>query len=716
MLRARSRSQQRHVDGRSSGRLDNEPHRDRVPGGVCVRHWRQSPERRHRPAMDRGCRNRRDLRVQHIQPSHHGPREPARPSAATGNVLLGRLERLRRWNAAEHRHDDQRRGCHDHDRIGRGTGDRWLRRCRAQHRELDGALDVWPQRRQPLHYAVVGVSLPLAHRPPAGIRGTEMPKPKLPRRTPLALLVATLAAAAAQNAGSVAAQPPAESEQGGSSAESAVSPNVETIAVIGRLQSTALDVVGARLEEDVVSDFLGAEAIARVGDSTVSAALRRVPGLTLVNDQFVYVRGLGERYSSVQLNGAQVPSPDLTRNVIPLDIFPTEIIDALQVQKGYAPEQPAAFGGGSIDIRTRGIPNGPVVNIEIGSGTNSDINDEGYAYKGGHDDGLGRDDGTRAFPELLQAGLQTYTGDISPANILAGLNSDGTSHALSEAEAINRDLALSLNRDVEIEPKDLGPDGSLELALGNRWFLAEDDAWRLGVIGLLSYDNVWRNRERVQRAVTDPEALVETKNRTINAVSATGVINLGVSYTDDHEISTSTTYVRNTDDEASISTRTTNNFQIPDGTQLRDYDIRYEQRELLANQIRGHHVIGLDTRQSHRLFDHDWMDGLTLDWYASEATAETDIPNEIKFSAEDQVDPTTGEVLSTAIRRSASAGDFRFTYLDDEVRSSGWDLMKPFAFENNTQVDLSVGQDISDKARSYTQTQFQLGTTAKIGR
>src|SRR5687768_198723 len=267
---------------------------------------------------------------------------------------------------------------------------------------------------------------------PARTRGTEMPKPKLPRRSPLALLVATLAGtAAAQNAGSVAAQPPAESEQGGSSAESAVSPNVETIAVVGRLQSTALDVVGARLEEDVVSDFLGAEAIARVGDSTVSAALRRVPGLTLVNDQFVYVRGLGERYSSVQLNGAQVPSPDLTRNVIPLDIFPTEIIDALQVQKGYAPEQPAAFGGGSIDIRTRGIPNGPVVNIEIGSGTNSDINDEGYAYKGGHDDGLGRDDGTRAFPELLQAGLQTYTGDISPANILARLNSDGTSHALS---------------------------------------------------------------------------------------------------------------------------------------------------------------------------------------------------------------------------------------------------------------------------------------------
>ena len=51
-------------------------------------------------------------------------------------------------------------------------------------------------------------------------------------------------------------------------------------------RTTALDVIGARLEEDVVSDFLGAAAISRVGDSTVSAALRRVPGLTLVNDQF----------------------------------------------------------------------------------------------------------------------------------------------------------------------------------------------------------------------------------------------------------------------------------------------------------------------------------------------------------------------------------------------------------------------------------------------
>jgi outer membrane receptor protein involved in Fe transport len=188
-------------------------------------------------------------------------------------------------------------------------------------------------------------------------------------------------------------------------------------------------------------------------------------------------------------------------------------------------------------------------------------------------------------------------------------------------------------------------------------------------------------------------------------------LNLGFAYTDDHTVGFSSFYIRNTDDESSIATRTTNNYQLADGRQLRDYDIRYEQRELLANQLRGHHTIGLDTRQNHGFLDHDWLDGLTFDWYASDSTAETDIPSEIKFSAEDTVDPATGEVTRTALRRSNSAADYRYTNLEDEVRSSGWDLMKAYTFDR-VDVEFSGGQDVSDKARSYTQTQFGLGTTA----
>jgi outer membrane receptor protein involved in Fe transport len=487
---------------------------------------------------------------------------------------------------------------------------------------------------------------------------------------------------------------------------------IDEVIAVGRLKSTAFDVVGQRLEQEVVTDFLGAEAIARVGDSTVSLALRRVPGLTLVNDQFIYVRGLGERYSSVLLNGAQVPSPDLTRNVIPLDIFPTEIIQSLAVQKGYSPEQPAAFGGGNVDIRTRGIPNGPVFNVEIGSGMNADSDDDGLTYPGGHEDSLGEDDGTRAFPDTLVAGLQHYSGDITPINILAQLRrDDGNFHFLSEAEAKNRELAVSLNRNVELGTKSLGPDGSLELDLGNRWYLGADDQWQFGALGLISYDNGWRNRERIERDVADPINQVENKFRTINQVSATGVLNLGLSLGSDHEIATSSFFLRNTEDETALSTRTTNNFQLAAGQRLRDYDIRYEQRELKVNQVRGHHVNGADTKELGRIFERKVLDGLVLDWYVSDATALTDIPNEIKFSAEDRVDAASGELLQTAIRQSNSAADYRFTFLRDQVDSSGWDLMKPITFEH-VDVEITGGQDTSEKGRSYAQTQFGLGTTS----
>jgi outer membrane receptor protein involved in Fe transport len=518
------------------------------------------------------------------------------------------------------------------------------------------------------------------------------------QRVPLTLLAlaAACSAALAQEQPGQPAQPQSEV--------------IDEVIAVGRLRSTALDVVEARLEQPVVTDFLGAAAIARVGDSTVSLALRRVPGVTLVNEQFIYVRGLGERYSSAQLNGAQVPSPDLTRNVIPLDIFPTEIIDALSVQKGYSPEVPAAFGGGNVNIVTRGVPNGPVVNIEVGSGMNSDSNDDGFTYPGGGDDSLGTDDGTRAFPDALTAGLQTYRGNIDPVNIFTTLNTDGNLHFFPEAEVVNRDLATSLNRDLDIAPKSLGPDAGLQVSLGNRWFLGDEDLWEFGALGVISYDNTWRNRERVLRSVAAPDTIGENRLRTINQVSATAVVNFGVNFMSDHQLSTSSFFLRNTEDESSIATRNTANFQRANGQQLRDYDIRFEERELTVNQLRGRHVIGQDTQDMLEFLDRDALDGLTFEWYVSDASAETDIPSEVKFSAEDRVDPITGDLLQTSIRQSNFAADYRFTELQDEVDSNGWDVMKPFVFEA-ADVELSIGQDVAQKARSYTQTEFGLGTT-----
>lgn len=118
--------------------------------------------------------------------------------------------------------------------------------------------------------------------------------------------------------------------------------------------------VEERRSSSAVMEILSAAQISRAGDSDAAGALRRVTGLTLVDGKYIYVRGLGERYSSVLVNGHPIPSPDPSRRVVPLDFFPTDIIAGVLVQKSYSPEMPAEFGGGSIQLRTRSFPDGPL--------------------------------------------------------------------------------------------------------------------------------------------------------------------------------------------------------------------------------------------------------------------------------------------------------------------------------------------------------------------
>lgn len=223
----------------------------------------------------------------------------------------------------------------------------------------------------------------------------------------------------------------------------ALSKPIEEVVVVGRLKSSAENIVIERLEQEVAIDFLSSEAIGRIGDSTVASALRRVPGVTLVDDKYVFVRGLGERYSSTLLNGAVVPSPDLSRSVIPLDIFPTSIVESLAVQKVHSANMPAAFGGGSVDIRTKGIPSDLVFNIEVGTGLNTESDGDFLSYQGGGDDAWGKDDGTRRMSSALAKALSTYGGSLDRNDILTELRKTNANATIADAEAVTVNLQLS---------------------------------------------------------------------------------------------------------------------------------------------------------------------------------------------------------------------------------------------------------------------------------
>jgi hypothetical protein len=484
---------------------------------------------------------------------------------------------------------------------------------------------------------------------------------------------------------------------------------LEDIEVVGRQRSAADGILQERIDSAVVQDLVSIEQITRVGDSTVSMALRRLPGVTLVGDQFIYIRGLGERYSSTTVNGAYVPSPDLTRNVIPMDLFPAEIVESISIQKVFSADQPAAFGGGNVDIRTRALPEDFQFNVSVGIGTNSQSSDDGLAYPGGSDDSIGTDDGTRALPSEISDAIQTYRGNLSQTNIFNTLLQDGQAHTFEEAQQINRELATSLNRDVDFRDASMDPDTSIELSAGNSWYFGDAEEWRIGVLGLADYSDSWRNRDRTVRSVTEPELDYDEQLRTTNQVVLTGSLGVGVDYLDEHRIEANGIFLRNTEDEASLTLGYNSNIRRDSGDRLRNYRIRYEERELQLLQVRGSHTLGDSTLDMLGLSVLDFAKGLAVDWYYSDAEATTDIPSEITFSARDIIVPETEELISTSLRSSLSAAEYRFTDLEDTATSYGLQAMMPIQLGSQA-IEVSGGYDYYEKGRGYLQTQLNFGT------
>ena len=498
------------------------------------------------------------------------------------------------------------------------------------------------------------------------------------------------------------AQPPAGAPAAGDSSSEAV----EEVLVTGRFLNASEKVAQERLNDASVVDTIGAEAIGRLGDSTVAASLRRLPGLSLVSDKFVYVRGLGERYSATTLNGAQIPSPDLTRNVIPLDVFPASVVESLRVQKAWAPDLSANFAGGAVDIRTRGIPPAFDFKVEVGSGFDSITPAKVNTYPGGHDDGLGKDDGTRALSSAISQALVTYAGsDLSPAEIQL----KDPSLSLADAAMINRQLSLQLYRNIGLKEESPAPDGDLKASVGSSYSVG--DKWNLGFLVGSTYQNHWRGTTSKAWNWRFPDERTDTKKESLNSVDWTGNVNFGAKFTEDHEISTTSLFLRNTDNRTTVDDFFNENRQISDGLGFRDYWLRYEERNMRTNQIEGTHFIGQDTREMFpRLANAvKWLpEETSVHWFSSDSKAATDIPSEIRITSKTTTDPTTAEVLGETVALQADAANYRFTRLDDHVRSNGWYIDVPFKREHSS-ITLKAGSEHSEKARTYQQTEFALG-------
>ncbi|MBP8226596.1 MAG: TonB-dependent receptor [Pararheinheimera sp.] len=473
------------------------------------------------------------------------------------------------------------------------------------------------------------------------------------------------------------------------------SKEVERIEVSGRLMSSAASAAAERREQPYVAELLGMEQISRAGDSNAATALRRVTGLTLVKDKFIYVRGLGERYSSTLLNGAMVPSPDPTRNVIPLDMFPAGIIESLVVQKAYSPELPAAFGGGSVNIRTSSIPLQRSFNLSVGTGYNSLNSDDAYTYNGGGDDWMGSDDGTRALSPELRAALDQY-GTISQINIaeaMGGINQGN----LAQAATIVRELGLNFNRDVDVQRENIKPDFDGSVSFGDKFDVGSSV---FGVMAGVSYDRSTQNIEEQERYFSVsgddlvPLNIYDDIKGTEHQVKLSGMLNFGLELDENHRFETASIYLRDTKDEVKVKNGDSIETVNEADRYNTDTSLRYEERSMLSNQIRGRHNL-------------PWLYDISVDWQYTDAKAERDAPGEIEYRYVNELQ--ADGFFTSFLRRNQNAVNYSFGNMEDNTENGSWNAKLPFTL-GKAEMVLNGGYSYFERTRDSETNLFNFST------
>ena len=249
----------------------------------------------------------------------------------------------------------------------------------------------------------------------------------------------------------------------------------------------------ARQRSASVGDSVGRQEISKSGDSTAAQAAQRVVGATIVGGRFVYVRGLGERYSNALFDGAPLPSPEPDRAAVPLDVFPAEVIDSITLNKTFTPDVPGDFAGGSVQVQTRAIPD----KFVFSAGTSLGFNTEStfrhrLNYTGSTTDWLGFDS-SRGLPGAIPSKYPRVAGEQPDGSILT------REQLAAEGKLLNRSFGW---RDNVITPPDYG----FNVVIGNGWKLGGEQ--KFGAIAALTYKRGWETidmkRREFRASVSDP--------------------------------------------------------------------------------------------------------------------------------------------------------------------------------------------------------------------
>jgi len=383
-----------------------------------------------------------------------------------------------------------------------------------------------------------------------------------------------------------------------SSIATAQVPQIEEISVIGQF------VPDEKRATSAVSNVVNAEEFSRTGDANIAESLKRVSGLSTVGGKFVYVRGLGERYSMTLLNGAILPSPEPINRVVPMDLFPTSVLDSVLVQKTYSAQFPSEFGGGLLQMRTKKSTDEFFFNITSSVGGVQGVAfRDGFTLDGGDTDWLGTDDGWREAP-LPLLGATANDTRLQPFSPFSGQGIP-----LDQLEAVGE----SFNNQWTPQVESINPNMSTTVSMGNFHDL-NDNGMKVNYLAAVNYSNAW-DTDTIERNTYAPgsEGLTLRESQTFtgteNSVDISAIATAGLDFNFNHNLRLTSVLLRKTDDRVNRSEGFT---EAEEDLQINESE--WIERELFTNQLQGDHYFPK-------------FNELTVNWRASRIKAERDSPD-----------------------------------------------------------------------------------------
>ncbi|QFT78605.1 TonB-dependent receptor domain-containing protein [Erythrobacter sp. THAF29] len=425
-----------------------------------------------------------------------------------------------------------------------------------------------------------------------------------------------------------------------------------------------------------VLNVLSEADIARTGEGDIAGALGRVTGLSVVGDGRVFVRGLGDRYSLALLNGLPLPSPEPLSRVVPLDIFPTNVVASSLVQKTYSANYPGEFGGGVINLTTKAVPVDDFLTISLSTGGDTETTFEnGLTYFGSDWDSFGFDNGNRDIPSNLQAFLDSgeRIGTV-PIEV-----SEGIAGQL---------MPLNLVTLQKVPQQRVNLSGSLT---GGASFELGEDTY-LGLIATASIKNSLRNRTVVSQGGSSDLSELFQDFRTFitdESILVNGLIGLGLDI-GPHTIRWTNLYIRDTLKTARLEEGTD---ILPgfSGFDFQNQQTAWFERQLIDTQLVAELEfgrLGVDLRGGYARTDREAPFNTNVSY------TRTNIPG----------DPY-GEFFVAYFNQLSDAGITTVSF--DDLREELWFGGLDLSYELFDSFEVTVGGAYSDTTRRSSSREFR---------